>query len=722
MKTFLKFFLCLLLLFSNKICSVEKIVRKQEESILDSHQDFVKKQILEKLPTINEDSFVSDFQTDLKKGRKLKRKETHIQKTDFDIEKFVDELNKYHCDEEDKICQRNLKKEALSPIGQTGVNSSDFYKFLKTNIYEPLGYNMASSRNLSDLLINLSQLPNKSTLFLGQPSVINYKTVEESLLESFQDIVGKSSDVDAYQEAISQLVISMLKKLHLYWNSLRDQNQMGKASEDTKELIKNLAKVYFMKDNFLFQIAKTVMEKIKNAYYRFSKAHYMTKTLKEDSSTVIADQMRNRFVMAIERIKYTRFNYIQMNQEIATECQMFQAFLVLLYREGYNEPNSIIQYKLQIFSKYVLSFNSIKKMLDGNDPTRLKDIKEFTAIMLLKFEHFFFIITKFHAITDYANMVNFQVGFQRNITVKVLEDLNNSMVLIPQTCLHFLDLKICVINETNKILKKISGKYMLKRSTGGWNLLNYIINVIRGVFSETNSIVWSNWNIFKMYYFQNLFAALYHFKKKFLINDDSVLDNIQETIGNTIEDFKKDDTNLNKNYSLLDIFDSSIYEEFLDIRGNFNAYVPYDNDPELLTNIQNKLYDFLQKFSEKYGKEIDKDFINLLLDIKKIILDWKSNMINKVSMKTQITVLPLQAKELNPHITHIYEDETNNENIKPEEASENLESKNENRKLSQNKIDKNGFLNNIVKKSEPIKFIPLKSTDSNNIQNDIKNI
>ena len=717
MKTFLKFFFCLLLLFSNKLCSVEKIARRQEESILDSHQDFSKKQTIEKLPTINEDSLIGGFQNDLKKGRKLKRKETHIQKTDFDIEKFVDELNKYHCDKEDKNCERNLKKQALAPIGETGMNSTGFYNFLKSNIYQPLGYNMASSNNLSDLLVNLTQLPNKSTLFLGQPSNINYKTVEESLLESFQDIVGKTSDVDAYQEAISQLVISMLKKLHLYWNSLRDQNQMEKAKDDTKELIKNIAKVYFMKDNFLFQVAKTVMQKIKNAYYRFSKAHYMAKTLKENTSSVVADQMFNRFSMAMDEIKFTRFNYIQINQEIATEIQMFQAFIVLLYREGNNEPNTIIQYKLQIFQRYVEGFNAVKNMLTGNDPIRLKDIKEFTAVLLLKFEHFFFIMTKFHALTDYANMDNFQIGFQRNITVKVLQDLNNSLVLIPETCLYFLKLKVCVINETNKILKRISGKYSLKRSTRGWNLFNYIINVIRGIFTDANSMVWSNWNVFKMYYFQNLFAALYHFKKKFLINDDMALDNLEEMFGSTIDEFRKDNKNLNKNYSFLDIFDSAIYEKFLDIRGFFNKDVPYDKDPEVLTSIQNRLYEFLQNFSKKFGKEIDHDFVKLFKDLKNQILSWKTKEINALSIKTQVATLPVRAAELNPHLIHIFSH--------PPSTTDEINNIRRERKLSLNNINinqsQNESLNRKFGLSGTVKKLQVK-LESNNIKNDIKNI
>lgn len=55
------------------------------------------------------------------------------------------------------------------------------------------------------------------------------------------DISGKASDVDGNQEAISEMIISILKKCHIYWNSMRAKNQVQQAIEDTKSLVRNLA-------------------------------------------------------------------------------------------------------------------------------------------------------------------------------------------------------------------------------------------------------------------------------------------------------------------------------------------------------------------------------------------------------------------------------------------------------------------------------------------------
>lgn len=71
-----------------------------------------------------------------------------------------------------------------------------------------------------------------------------YKSFEESIRNSFDDLVGKSTDLDGNSEAVSQLMISILKKCHLYWNSLRSKGEMHQSLEDIMNLMKFLVKEY----------------------------------------------------------------------------------------------------------------------------------------------------------------------------------------------------------------------------------------------------------------------------------------------------------------------------------------------------------------------------------------------------------------------------------------------------------------------------------------------
>ena len=70
-------------------------------------------------------------------------------------------------------------------------------------------------------------------------------------------------------------MITMLKRFHLYWNTLRNKNQVDRARVDTKEILRNILKSYEVKRKFLVEVTKTLVEKIKEAYFRFLRAHRM---------------------------------------------------------------------------------------------------------------------------------------------------------------------------------------------------------------------------------------------------------------------------------------------------------------------------------------------------------------------------------------------------------------------------------------------------------------
>ena len=90
---------------------------------------------------------------------------------------------------------------------------------------------------ISTILIQLTDLKNGSSIFDNQPLMTSYPTFEQNIRNDFEDMLEYSSDIDSFKSAVSEMSISLLKKFHIYWNSLRYNNQMEKTLEDTKAIM-----------------------------------------------------------------------------------------------------------------------------------------------------------------------------------------------------------------------------------------------------------------------------------------------------------------------------------------------------------------------------------------------------------------------------------------------------------------------------------------------------
>lgn len=51
------------------------------------------------------------------------------------------------------------------------------------------------------------------------------------------------------------------------------------------------------------------------------------------------------------------------------------------------------------------------------------------------------------------------------------------------------------------MISHISSKYMLKRSIAGWGVFDYIMDNFRYLYKKADNMVWSNYTLFKNYYY-----------------------------------------------------------------------------------------------------------------------------------------------------------------------------------------------------------------------------
>lgn len=685
----------LMILLALKINSQEEEDNKDFLQIGDLPINLLKLNNVEK-DEKNLNKSVNDMEAMLDKDRKMREnllapRDTvaDIEKNEnFNIDEFLSDLNKYNClkqkKDNRKACQKMLKKEAFDIIGEYNKSSSDFYKNINDKIYTPLGFKMANNSNLSNLLININSLGEKSTVFGDRALMTNYKTLEESIKTSFDDIMGKSSDMDAFQPAVSELSISVLKKFHIYWNSLRQINQIPKSLEDTKTIIKSLLEEYEKKQKFLFEVTKVIMNKVKVAYKRFLTAQHSVKLLKKDVPNELSEKIIERYQNNCDSIKFSKLDFIRFLHEIANLLDLLDTFNIISYRMGLNEQQIMINYKLSIFDRIIQEYNSYSKFIKAEDAPKFQILKHFTAVLLLKMEHHNFLMFHYHSISEYVTLPQSNVYSEHKTTVKVFYEMRDALMLIPRNCVHFLDLRVCALYETNKVIRYIAGKYLLKRSISGWGLLDFITDVLRDMYKKTNSLVWSNWTLFKNYFYQNLFATLTNFKKKFLIKDDDSIGELEIILGESIDSFRKTQISGSTNYGLVDQFDLDLYEEFLIIKSQYNILAPIERDPEILSKIENTLYTFLSNFHADYIKEMNNAFRKLIIQMANLIKKWKKKTLFGDEEVVEITEMPVNAINEYPQIFHDFKykekeqtntppdslDENNNLNDNPENTSD----------------------------------------------------
>lgn len=556
-------------------------------------------------------------------------------------------------DEYQTLCGSVLKRLALHPLGNYDFNHHDFYKYLNEKIYMPLAYKMNKRDSMAGLLQDLIFLDKDNSLFNGRPLMTNYPVFEKSIMAMFEDIAAKTSDLDANQQYISESIISILKRFHLYWNSLRYTNQIEKVKVDTKEILQNILQNYEIKRKFLAEVTRTLVTKIKDAYFRFLRAHRMLEILNTSGANIIVFQLLRRYKDVVDNIRLNRASNPKLVHEISLMMELVKAFHIINYKLKKSEPESITMFNSQVLIRLENVYKILKTQL-GTD-IRWKSIKDFSATLILKLMHRTFVIFKVNTISQVVNkpLMSYEAGYELN--TKVFYQLLDNMMLIPRTCANFLVLKSCAHHEALKVLRYLSGRYKLKRSTTGWVIYDDIAAAVKLIFSKANNLVWNNFNTFKMYYYQNLFAVLYNLKLRFFIKNMDEVEDLENAIGDLIEKTKTEAANNQGklNLNLIEKLDQDIYNRFLTIKAKYNRFSPVRKDVQVLAMIKRDIKKFLQNFMENNATDITPKFQQLVGHINALVKSWVIETANKPEVAVQVNNLRQGMPMVYPVIEHV---------------------------------------------------------------------
>lgn len=553
-----------------------------------------------------------------------------LQTGDLDIDKFLNEFDRIDCsknngdanDPLNVLCDTQLMNSAFGPLSQFNSDHRDFYQYLRAQIFQPLAYDINKRGNLADLISDTVSLGQKNSLFYGQPLTSNYNKFEESVLRIFEDIAGKTSDMEANKDVVNELMVSALKRFHLYWNYLRYQNQFDKLKIDTKEIMRTILKTYLMKRDFLNYVSKTLVKGIIQAYYRFIRAHKMVEILNKYGPYLISAQIINRYKSFADKIQSSNFNHVMAVKEISYLISLLQVYHILSYKQGIPDSTIQINFKTEILLRIEREYENYVKLLpQATQLPRVRQIKEYTAVLLLKFKHITFIMFQYHGIAQYANMP--QMNFVKStMAVKIYYEMLDNMLLLPKACINFLLLKSCVIHETTKNLRYITSKYNIKRSTYGWYFLQELSSMMKSLYSKANSQTWEQWGNFKTYYYSNLFSVMYTYKKLFLVSDMDTVDDLETQLGTILDNGKKLNQLKPLDFGLVDKLDKDMYNEFLGIKADYNSYAPVEKDPTVLNFLRVRLHRFLDNFVKANSADIKGNFEDIIRALKDAIDKW----------------------------------------------------------------------------------------------------
>jgi hypothetical protein len=496
----------------------------------------------------------------------------------------------------------------------------------------PLANGTTKRLNLYQLIADTMHMNEKKSFFYKNEYSQSYDLFESTILNEFNGIGDLSKDMESNKDKIAAMIMSILKKFHMYWNSLRFNNKFDKLKIDTKEILRTLMKTFTSRRSFLDLSYQTLINSLLQYYYRFIRAHKISTLIKDKGPTLIANQILTRYKAIANLIADGGFSSVSFVKEISLLMRILQSHHVLSFQMKLSQQQIMTSVDNDIIAP-------IKKiyltLCDSSDKLKLpqnkRNFRDFTVVLILKFKQIGFIMFQYVGIGKYLNM---QVPSQSKspFIIKIYYELLDNLLILPRKCAESLYLKNCVLDETASTLNFVVDKYKVKRSTFGWVFLPKLTEMVKGLYCKADDQTWESWITFKHYYYENLLSVLFNYKNLYKINEMQKVTELESRIGNLISTSKSINQVKPINFGLLDILDKEIYDEFLSIKNDFNDYYPIEKSSLLLSFLKTRIYSFFDNFETEHSDDFNEDLKDVISSIKTEFDKWTDD----ISMRNQI--------------------------------------------------------------------------------------
>lgn len=507
------------------------------------------------------------------------------------------------------LCDQDIAPVVFMPLSDLKSTRSSIYRYFKDNIYQPLGYEFPANRfSYADTISDLINMDKDNSVIHKNMQGLNFANFSNIITEAFKSIELFSSDFDKNKGTISKQMIDILKSFHIFWNVLRQKNQIGQTKSQTLAIVKNMMHQFKKTNAAMKATTLSILENVRNGYFRFMRAHRYQQLVQKNPLDTIAFQMVERYKQNVVRIKNRIVDGFSTVSEMSEFLEMLTAFHAVNFNAHYSAEESIHLFQQKIANVITTTYNVFQDVMVQNHDDSFFQVRDFTAILLLKMMHRNYVMLKYYTMEEFLKLQKegSQKVFEK--VIKFYEEIIDSVLLIPSTCQSSIgkQLEICFKENLDKVLGNYSRKYMLQASIAGVNLFRFVQQSFDEIVKDLQTAGASdNFILFKSKFVKRTSEFFRAFRSRYQINDMADVEELEDNIGFQVEKIKTENSMLPLSLAMIDSFDKELYNFFLEIKSSYNPYAPVTKDPRILNSIVQKLKTVILNFKSDNAKRID---------------------------------------------------------------------------------------------------------------------
>lgn len=600
--------------------------------LLEAKDEHALKQVEFEIQNENEDK------TELVLDRKDDEEEEPDDESLYNFSDIVEKLNNVSCDTVEKeeagieiiedtgnsyeirsLCKDVIHASTLSIVGESNRHSNELYDYLKKYVYLPLSLDVQPRLSFAEVLLDLIFIDDSTLMVNKETQIPTNEQFMNEITEIFKTIETYSSEFEANKGMISNLILDVLKRFHIFWNVHRNRNQIDTVGKNTIQIVKHIIKNYKKTSKYMKDVAQHIVTNIKDGFYRFSKAHQIQTLIQKKPVEMIALQIVRRYKENVESIIAKKPNSNQFNSELGYLLDLLRGFFILNFKMKVSEAENENRYQTAIFDKIKMVYETYASYMKENDHQSLSSVRDFTVTLLMKFNFRRFVIFNVYGINWYLSLPVFGVRSSNEQIVKIYYIWIDRLMLIPKICSNEpnSNLESCYRKKIGMVESEFLLNYNLPRSVAGHDLINFMRMAIYTMFEKAkkNGLMSSSLS-FRNFYFSELFVISEEFRAKYFIKSMPFFDDIENELGSLINTHKHKSVMNKKTFELFNQLDSLVYNFFLNSKSKYNN-IQINEDLNILNTISVDFSKLLDKFRVKNYELIDNGVENCLVALKK---------------------------------------------------------------------------------------------------------
>lgn len=539
------------------------------------------------------------------------------------------------------------------------------FKYFNNQIYMPLGYTVTQQTTFSELIKDAIFLNEDSSQISPDMLLPHNKEYKNNILEAFKNIEHYSTNFEDNKPQISDAILDLLKKFHIYWNVKRRRNEMDQVKNNTMDIIHTIINQYKKSEKNMRLTTLNILNNIKDAYFRFFRADKLLTVLREQPVEQITVQILRRYKDNVDKIRMHDSSYKTMITEIGYILELCLSFWKINFLNNIVDKQNEERFRFAVIDKIKDVYEDYKKYMIETGDSTYNDVKDFTVTLLAKLEVKIHKIFKVYSFRAYMGHPTLPVENELFSAAELYFKLMDQLVIVPERCLdlHVNDIKGCLTSHVTEVMNNFYFDYWMFTSVNGAQLFDFIKLGIQNIIESMDlSNNWDNAINWKNQYFTELFKFDEQFRQKYYIKKVYELDDLMNQIGYIIERQKGLQVMAKNNFKLLDKLDTDIYELFIRLKSDYNQFDPLNKHVDILNKIKERIHKFLQKFIKAYPGKMGKRLQHLMNDISRSVEKWyrqhcvkfvvNTSPNNKITPLDQLVPVPSHPGTIQQQVYH----------------------------------------------------------------------